>query len=427
MNLFGTDGIRGTYGSTITEGTAFLLGKSLALHGGCQPIVVIARDTRVSGDALFNALVQGVYSGGGSAINLGILPTNAVGHFVRKLGSDYGVMISASHNPPQDNGLKVFDRTGLKLCQAQQQIISNTMNSLMRAMPKGRIFEPVFYDIDAIYCEDILSKVPVRLDGIHIALDCCYGASYKVAKMLFASCGATVRAFCNSNKGELINVDCGATHAQFLADKIKGTDIPLGFAFDGDCDRLAVVENGVVVDNTAVFYAIIRYMKEQNLLRGNAVVGTVLTNSGLQNALAELGIQLVRSDVGDTNVYNKMTECGLNVGAEDSGHYLFADYATGSDALISALIVAKIYKEKGSILQYSLPYHAVEGVKTDIEWTLDKLPDLNAVKQRMQTLYPDCRVVLRKSGTENKLRLYVEGDNCHEVQKLVVATLAPIK
>jgi len=429
MNLFGTDGIRGTYGSTLTDGTAFLLGKSLALLSDC-PIVVVARDTRKSGGALFSALARGVYSGGGNVINLGVLPTNSVGHFVRKLGGDYGVMITASHNPPNDNGLKVFDRYGVKMCSSKQAVISRMMNSLKDEQDlTEKVFEPVFYDIENIYSEDVLKTVNVRVDKLKVALDCCYGASFKVAPLIFAKAGALVTAFCNKGDGEKVNVDCGATHPEFLADKMKNGKYHLGFAFDGDADRLCVFEGTQCVPNNRVFYAYAKYLKETGRLCKSKVCGTTLTNGGVEAALNKIGIELARSDVGDINVFNRMVKDGLNFGGEESGHYLLCDFATSADAIVNALFLCKIYKEKGSIFRYTsecvdVPYSVSNIALTESNCRLSNPNCLAATADRVSSLYPNCRVVLRKSGTENKVRAYLEGDQSEEAMKLVVATFA---
>ena len=429
MNLFGTDGIRGTYGSTLSDGAAFLLGKSLAFLGDC-PIVVIARDTRLSGENIFSALTHGVYAGGGNVINLGILPTNAVGHFVRKLGADYGVMITASHNPPNDNGLKVFDRYGVKMCASKQDVISKMMASLKEEkLAPSKVYEPVFYDIDNIYCEDVLRLVDVDLSKINVALDCCYGASYKVASLVFSKAGANVASFNNSKRGDKINVDCGATHPEYLLERMQSGKYHLGFSFDGDADRLTVYEGKSIIPNNRVFYAIAKYLKQSGKLLNNAVCGTVLTNGGLEKSLNSIGVRLERTDVGDTNVFQGMVKAGLNFGGEESGHYLLCDYATTSDALINALFVCKIYKETGSILKYSAECvdSPSQSVNIDITENIAKLAtrdSLELTATRIRTLYPDCRVVLRKSGTENKIRAYVEGDNYEEAIKQVAATFA---
>ncbi len=429
MNFFGTDGIRGTYGSTITDGTAFLLGKSLSLLGGDCPIVLICRDTRVSGEKLFRALSQGVYAGGGNVINLGILPTNAVGHFVRKMGGDYGVMITASHNPPEDNGLKVFDRYGVKLCSSKQKIVSRMMNSLaVNPVQLGKIYEPVFYDIENIYCDDILKVVNPDLFGMKVAVDCCYGAGYRVARTLFAKAGAVVTTFCDKNCGKQINDGCGATHTEFLQSKLT-PEFDLGFALDGDADRLAVFENGKLVSNGKIFFAIAKYLKQSGLLRGNAVCGTTLTNGGVENALNDIGIELLRSDVGDVNVFNLMVKNNLNFGGEESGHYLLCDYATGSDALLNALLVAKIRKEKGSLEEYCRECEEIPSFTANLSLNehnrqLAEPVCLQRTSKRIESLYPNCRLVLRKSGTEHKIRAYAEGEEAQMAIESVVATFA---
>ena len=429
MNFFGTDGIRGTYGSTLKDSTAFLLGKSLALLGEC-PIIVIARDTRQSGDSLFTALAQGVYSGGGNVINLGVLPTNAVGHFVRKLGGDYGVMITASHNPPSDNGLKVFDRYGVKLCTSKQIVVSRMMASLIKERASdGKIYEPVFYDIDNIYADDVLRAVNVRLRGVRIALDCCYGAAYHVAPLVFAKAEADVAAYCNQNNGAEINVNCGATHPEFLAEKMRSNNCELGFAFDGDADRLTVFEGTEQVSNNRIFYAFAKYLKEQGKLHSDTVCGTVLTNGGVEQALNRLGIGLVRAAVGDTNVFDKMVELSLGFGGEESGHYLITDCATSSDAIINALLVCRIFAEKGSILRYTVecvdkPYASATIPITRANSKLATERSLAAASDRITALYPSCRVVLRRSGTENAVRAYLEGEQSAEAMSAVVATFA---
>lgn len=430
MNYFGTDGIRGTFGSTLTESTAFLLGKSLALLGDC-PIIVIASDTRLSGEKLFSALASGVYQGGGNVINLGVLPTNAVGHFVRKMGGDYGVMITASHNPPQDNGLKVFDRYGVKLCPSKQIAVSRMMSNIKDDLVvEGRIYEPIFYDIENIYCDDVLNAIgEVNIRKMSVALDCCYGSAYKVAPLAFTKAGANVTAFCNAKKGDKINVDCGATHTEFLQSKLASGKYDLGFSFDGDADRLAVFEGDEFVPNNKIFFAYAKYLKEKSRLSHNTVCGTTLTNGGVENALNKMGVTLVRSDVGDTNVFNAMVEHGLNFGGEESGHYLLCDFATSSDAIVNALFACKIYAEKGSLLKYAeecrdVPFATANITLTESNAKLAAKENLDLAVARLNKLYPECRVVLRKSGTENKVRAYLEGEGAEEAKACVVATFA---
>lgn len=426
MNFFGTDGIRGEYGTTLTTQTAYRLGKSLALIGGDCPIVVIGSDTRTSSPKLFSALAAGVNGGGGNVINLGVLPTNAVGHFTRKFGGDFGVMITASHNPPCDNGLKVFDTYGVKVCAAKQCVISDAMNAVTAEYSSKKVFEPVFYDIENIYVDDVLSAVGVSdCKGLSVALDLCYGATFKVAPAAFEKVGAKVTAFCAKADGKRVNVDCGATNPQFLQSRMQGN--ALGFSFDGDGDRLAVFEGQTLLSGSKVFYALAKYLHQSGRLKRNVAVGTVLTNGGVERALKGLGIKLLRSDVGDRNVFDVMVNCGAVFGGEDSGHYLLTELATSSDALINALILTKIYSEKGSLIAYTeeceeIPHIAQSLPVTEENACLIGEKQLAATTARISALYPECRTVIRKSGTENKLRIYLEGENVSDAQKEILAT-----
>lgn len=417
INMFGTDGIRGEYGTFLTCGVAYQLGTSLAdlcAEGG---IIVVGRDTRLSGGALLNAFISGVEDNGGVAVNIGILPTNAVAHFTRKLGADYGVMISASHNPPTDNGLKVFDKYGVKLCEKKQQEVSSVMEKLTVNYNEEVVrARAPFENIGETYVRDIYRKIPVDLDGIKLSLDCCYGASFEVARKLFALTKADLTVYCGFNDGSQINVSSGATHPEYLIEKLAQNNSQLGFAFDGDADRLSVFEKGKQVDNTAVFYCLIKYYTEHNMLSRGAVVGTVLTNSGLEKAIAKLGLTLMRSAVGDEKIFQLMTAKGVNLGGEESGHYLLSDYATSSDALINALMVSQIYKEKGSLVEYAkelrlLPVHT-RNVKIAPEQVqiLKEKDAFAQISENFSAGNPQLRLVLRPSGTEPVVRIFVEGD-----------------
>lgn len=425
MNFFGTDGIRGTYGSTITDGTAFLLGKSLAILGGESPVVVVGRDTRLSGGKLFNALASGVYSSGGNVLNVGVLPTNAVGFTVRQTGADFGVMISASHNPPSDNGLKVFDRYGVKICGEREKQISDCMLKLVDTVTNvGKVNEPLFENARNLYVNSVVKSVGVDLHGISIALDCCYGASTTVARQIFESAGANVTVTGAKADGKRINVDCGATCPWALGEKMRDGCFDLGFSFDGDADRLAVFEKQSFVPNDKVFYCFARYLHEQNLLNKSTAVGTVLTNGGVEKALGDLGIALVRTSVGDVNVLRKMFECGYNFGGEESGHYLLSDYAFSSDALINAMFACKVFRECGSLLNYSKACEPLPFVKRNFALN-DNVSDefLQDVSERIGKLYPSTRTVLRKSGTEPVIRAYAEGENCQNALDQIAVSL----
>ncbi len=426
MNYFGTDGIRGQYGSVVTCEVAYRLG---AVLGGDGHIVLIARDTRVSGSALLEACTRGVLASGGTVINLGILPTNAVGHFIKKFGGTFGVMISASHNPPQDNGLKVFDNSGNKISLYTQMDISMSMDRVHYVEDNTPCYEPVFHDIDNMYCQDIAQCADTDLRGLSVAVDCGYGASYRVAPMLFRMCGANTVAYCNRDMGDSINVNCGATYIEALRGHMMNNNCHLGFAMDGDSDRLAVVEGTTVLDNNAVLLALARYLYERGELTHNTVVGTTLTNSGLEEALSNIGITLIRSEVGDANIARLMSDKGCALGGEDSGHYILPRYATTSDALLVALILCKIYREHGSLIQYSSCYTPINSISMDIDLgavaaSFATGRELAMLASSINNNYHNSRVVLRPSGTEPKIRCYIEGEHCQEIAHLISATIA---
>ncbi|MEG1528232.1 MAG: hypothetical protein RR248_00030 [Clostridia bacterium] len=417
-NIFGTDGIRGEVGATITPSLAYKLGTGLAES---ENLIVIGRDTRLSGSMLLSALVQGIYDFGGNVINIGIMPTNAVSHFVRKFNASYGVMISASHNPPNYNGFKVFDRYGVKLCSSQEQALSNKIQGLKMYYPKQMIEVKVFDNIEEIYINDLLGKLNVDLDGMSIALDCCYGSSFSVSPKLFNQANAKVKAYCYFNRGEKINVDCGATCPNFLQGQID-TNTDLAFAFDGDADRLTVFEKDKLIDNNAVFYAYAKYYKYKGLLKDNAVVGTVLTNGGLEHSLNKLGVSVYRSAVGDSKMFELMSKEGIVIAGEESGHYLFSQYFTTADALFNALLICKIYKEVGSILAYTkelvcLPSQDLSIPISPSSQEKIKQNLIPSLINKVETMYPQARLILRPSGTEPKLRAHVECDEitCKQV------------
>lgn len=408
QNFFGTDGIRGEYGKTVTEDVAYKLGGALGDGGN---IVVIGRDTRLSGASLTDALAEGIFDAGGNAINIGILPTNATAYFTRRLDADFGVMISASHNPPTDNGLKVFDRYGFKLSEAKQLEIS-------RLMTEQRGFSgvcppcSVWTKAQEIYLNEL--QTIARLNGIEVSLDCGYGASYIVAPKIFELAGAKTAVFHDKLEGGKINLRCGATCPEFLAAKAKNS--PLAFSYDGDADRLAVLEYGETVEADRVFYALAKYFEQTNTLSRGIVAGTILTNVGVEKALNDIGLQLIRSDVGDGNLAALMKQKGINLGGEESGHYLLFDYATSADAVINSLVVAAMVLKTGYISEFTKELNLVPVSKIDLVITQqqkEKLLKNNFARTaavKLNSEFPQARTVVRFSGTEPKLRFFVEAN-----------------
>ena len=416
MNLFGTDGIRGKFGEELTNEIAYSLGRVLAQEQN-QAVIVVGRDTRISGEELTTALSRGIFDYGGQVLNMGVVPTNAVANYVLKTGADYGVMISASHNPPDYNGLKVFDKYGVKICVAKQQEFSSKILSEKVSLSIEQTNLSIFDGSVGHYKKYVRESIDCSFDGLKVALDCCYGSAYKLATEIFSESEADIVAYCNFDKGELINVDCGATVPSFLLSQMEFNGCDLGFAFDGDADRLAVFEKNTFISPDRIFFAFAKYFLQTNQLNKNTVVGTIMTDTGLEKSLQKLGITLVRTAVGDSNIYQKMTEEGFVLGGENSGHYLLSNFSTGSDAIINALLVAKIFKEKGSILQYTAEYKPYYNANKNIlldkkVWQKAKEKELLFdFTEKFKQKFPTLRVVARASGTEPKIRLFVEGKN----------------
>lgn len=407
-NYFGTDGIRGEYGKAVTEDIAYKLGAAL---GGDESVAVVGRDTRVSGESLLAAFAEGVWSQGGNVVNIGVLPTNAVAFFTRKLGADYGVMISASHNLAADNGLKVFDKYGIKICLTKQREISRKIDEKQNYSGSGS--EPELWgDAESLYLDDLFGKFD-GLGGMEITLDLAHGAAYSAAPKIFERLGARVTKLSSSPDGEKINYRCGAATPEFLRSACR---TELGFAYDGDADRLAVVENGVIIDNNRIFYAVAKYMEENKMLSRGIVVGTVLTNAGAENALMKIGLKLSRSEVGDIKIAERMNSLGVNLGGEESGHYLVYDYATSSDSVINSLLLANIVRKTGPISEYTKEMSLVKVSKMDFTVTDEQkrfITESNLIEKnlvKLAALFPETRTVLRLSGTEPKVRIFVEAD-----------------
>lgn len=423
QNYFGTDGIRGKVGESVTPALAYQLGGALS---GAQALIVIGRDTRVSGAMLSSGLSQGIYDWGGNCINIGIIPTNAVSHFVRKFKADYGVMISASHNPPCYNGFKVFDRYGAKLCEKEELRISEIMSKRQVYFPKQQHEDRVFEGIERLYIEDLVEMAGASLEGLSLSLDCCFGSAFSVAPKLFRKAGASVKSYCYFSRGDKINVNCGAANPLFLGGLID-KNTPLAFAFDGDADRLAVFEAGKFLDNNKVFYCFAKYLKERGKLEKNLAVGTILTNKGLEESFNKLGITLLRSDVGDTKMYRLMLEKGASLAGEESGHYIFSNMTCSSDALLNALLLCKIYKEVGSLEGYSKELKLLPVFTKNIPLssgqskTLKEKDAYERLNELYGELYPCCRIIFRPSGTEPLARIFVEGEEQKAQEVLIKA------
>lgn len=419
---FGTDGIRGVANQDLTADIAYKCGNALSALSK-YPTVVIGRDTRLSGDMLTLAVASGVTAGGGNVLDVGIMPTAAIAYLTKYFGATYGVVISASHNSPEYNGIKVFGSNGYKLLEDEEEKIEDCFTKgLYIEHPNLGKYKKVDYGAD-IYVNYLRKTCPEGLNGLKVALDCCNGAAYEIAPQIFKDLGAEVKVYNSENTGLRINVNCGSLYPQGLIKKVVEKECDIGFAFDGDSDRLlAVDENGRTIDGDQIIYLLSVKMKEDNRLNGDMVVGTHHTNMGIQKALETKGIKLLRSDIGDKYVMELMQKEGAVIGGEQSGHIIISDYATTGDGILSAIQLARLIRNDGKISQ-QLDFKLFPQVNINII-VKDKIRVMNNeglaefIDKCRDELKQKGRVLVRASGTEPKIRVMVECEDVELAEKL---------
>ncbi len=432
--LFGTDGIRGVANQEpLTPETACRLGRQIVAtlleHGGQSRIrLVIGRDTRLSGPMLEAALVAGALSAGAECYSVGVLPTPAVAFLTRHLEAHGGIVLSASHNPFEDNGIKVFSPDGTKLPDAWEDEIEARLGALDTA-PRphgGGVGRLVVYDrAEAEYLAFCRRGADLRLDNVAVALDCAHGATYRLAPRLFRGLGARVVAVGVRPDGTNINRRSGALYPEALQKKVKASGAQIGLAFDGDGDRLiSVDERGEVRDGDYVLAICARHLAARDQLKGGLVVTTVMANLGLDRSLVEAGIRAVKTQVGDRYVLEEMRRLGANLGGEQSGHLIFLDRSPTGDGLISALELLGVMQETGKSLgELSRCLTKSPQVLLNVEVRqkppLEAIPGLQArVKQIESSLDGRGRVLVRYSGTEPLVRVMLEGEDHHQIDTL---------
>jgi phosphoglucosamine mutase len=421
--LFGTDGIRGVANKDLTPELAMSVGRAaavVAVNGGEPGRILIGRDTRLSGEMLERAFVAGVMSTGAEVVRLGVIPTPAVAYLTKKLGVDAGCVISASHNPVDDNGIKLFNKSGFKFTGTEEEAVE-------RLVPSGAYAgeHPSGADIGKIsdagmegrrlYAEHAVNVMPVDLSGIKIALDAAYGAAYDIGGEIFRQAGAEVVEIGNEPRGDLINVNCGSTNPLRVRDEVVARDDYIGLALDGDADRvIAVDEDGNVLDGDYIMAITAGFLKDEGSLTANTLVSTVMANCGFDIAMKELGIGVVKTDVGDRFVLQELLERDLNFGGEQSGHIIFLDHNTTGDGLITGLMLAAIKAATGRPL-------------SELKKVMSKLPQVllnvrvadkrrlgnaanvwSEVEKSEVLLGGQGRVLIRTSGTEPLVRVMVE-------------------
>ena len=428
--LFGTDGVRGTAGAyPLDHETVARLGAALvrAMRTGDRPLrFLVGRDTRESGDWIERELGRGVHAEGAAITTAGVIPTPAIAYVTRAMQFDAGIVISASHNPYADNGIKVFSGRGEKFTEALEARVESIIADASWRVPGDGALPAVEKTdvIDAYIAHALLAlPAPERLGRLRIALDTANGATTTVAPRLFADLGFDVTIIGNEPDGRNINLECGSTHPQRLASVVRAGGFRLGVAFDGDGDRAIFVDHeGRIVDGDAVMLLCARQMQAQGRLNGDAVVATVMSNIGLELALRESGIALVRCPVGDKYVMEEMLKRGISIGGEQSGHIIFSDHLFTGDGIATALSVLRVMADTGRELadlasQLVAYPQVLVNVRVREKKELRDVPEIAASMARVERQLADQgRLLVRYSGTEPLLRVMIEGRDQQEIQ-----------
>jgi len=432
--MFGTDGVRGIANTELTSEIAYGLGRAGAYvltEGTHKPKILVAKDTRISGDMLEAALVSGILSVGAEAVILGVVPTPAVAHLIREYNADAGIMISASHNPVEYNGIKFFDNKGYKLKDELEDEIQRVIENGFEGVPSptGTALGRSYNEVNALddYTNYAISTIDGDFKGLKVALDCANGASYKSAVKAFEKLGAEVHVINNNPDGTNINANCGSTHPEGLEKYVIENNCDLGFAFDGDADRcLAVDENGKLVNGDFILMLCAKHLKDEGKLKDDTLVVTVMSNLGLDIACKREKINVIKTKVGDRYVLEEMVKDGYVLGGEQSGHVIFLDHNTTGDGLVTALQVAAIKKKSGKTLSElagimkELPQVLVNATVPNDKKNiyLEDAEIIKAIEDIETSLHGVGRVLIRPSGTEPLVRVMLEGENQEEIDKM---------
>lgn len=438
---FGTDGVRGEANVELTPELAFKLGRFggyvLSQHEEETPLVFVGRDTRISGEMLEHALIAGLLSVGIRVYKLGVIATPGVAYLVRTEKASAGVMISASHNPALDNGIKFFGGDGFKLDDDRELEIEALLDAAEDTLPRpsaqglGTVME---YPEGLRKYQEFLVSTGVQLEGMHVVLDTANGAASTSARQIFADLGAQLTVIGENPDGLNINDGVGSTHPDYLQEKVKEVGAAIGLAFDGDSDRLiAVDENGEIVDGDKIMYIIGSYLSSKGLLEKNTIVTTVMSNLGFHKALDAKGIQKEITAVGDRYVVEEMRKSGYNLGGEQSGHVVIMDYNTTGDGQLTGVQLTKIMQETGkklSELAAEVTIYPQKLVNIRVENSMkDKAMEVPAIREIIEKMEAEMagngRILVRPSGTEPLLRVMAEAPT-HEEVDYYVDTIATV-
>ncbi len=433
--LFGTDGARGVANTELTIELAMNIGRAAAMVLSSKdvehPTIVIGKDTRLSGDMLEGALIAGLCSVGANVKLLGVVPTPAVAYLVRKYKADAGIMISASHNPYEFNGIKIFSSQGYKLPDELEEKIEAIIldNAQPYAIPDHNALGTVETIETAAdeYIDYVASTVEYKLDGMEVALDCSNGSSSRTAEKLFTKLGAKVHMLFDDPDGVNINTNCGSTHMESLMAYVKEHKLDAGLAFDGDADRcLAVDNNGELVDGDYIIAICAADLKSQGKLKKNAVVGTVMTNMGFNKFCENNGMHFVATAVGDRYVLEEMLKEGYNIGGEQSGHVIYLDYATTGDGqLTGAHLLSLLNRRQAKLSSIATLMERYPQVLINVKISNEGKAVFKtdegikaAIERITNTLSNRGRILVRASGTEPLVRVMLEGEDYDEIDAL---------
>lgn len=430
--LFGTDGIRGPAGEyPLNEETirrlGYLLARELFDRTGRNPKIVTGRDTRVSGEWIESAIHSGISAAGGSITSAGIITTPGVAFVTRELDADAGIVISASHNPFNDNGIKIFAPDGRKLDERMEDHIESRLL-------EDKFEFPDFSDVEVRtdhglkqrYIDYLVRAVGSGIDmgGMKVVLDCANGAASGYAPQVFERLGCRCAIINASPDGKNINLDCGSLHPEKLQLVVRENGAQAGFAFDGDADRLLMIgPDERLIDGDQILYIMAGYLKMKNALTGDRVVATVMSNLGLEKGLESLGIDLYRASVGDKYVLDELLKGGGSLGGEQSGHVIFPEISLAGDGMITAIEILRVMQDTGKsldqLLEGFIPYpQVIINVRVTAKPAIDSLPQVTSViRQVEENLNGQGRVLVRYSGTENKARVMIEGRDGEPVRR----------
>ena len=430
QSIFGTDGIRGRFNKEITYSLAYKVGYALGSNLENNNPILIGRDTRVSGDILLKAITAGINASGKKFINLGICPTPAIPCLIKKEKMSSGIMISASHNPPEYNGIKIFDHNGQKISKNFENKIQKLVEEQNQSVTTKEFSLKTNKELMDIYIKSLIQTMDgENLSGMKIILDTCYGSATTCAKKIFQNLGADVKVINNSKNGLKINMNCGSTNLEPIKRVLEENPADMGFSFDGDADRVIGLDSkGNVLDGDHILFLWGRELMEQKILTNNLLISTQMANLGFEKAWNKIGGTLYRTDVGDKYVHDAIKEKRAVLGGEQSGHILSKINNFSGDGILTALQISKFCKKKNinlnDWLKSSFKPFPQKLTNIKLDFNINKLNQKNKILidesiKNFQAIYSDnCRVYIRPSGTEPVMRVLVEAKNHKKVHSL---------